>query len=66
MDSPSFYRSNSKPCQIVTLQEIVDSLQANNKGATFYILPPESGDQDARSDEEQCDEHELFEPSGEL
>ncbi len=68
MDSVSCYGSNSKPCRMVTLQETVDSLQVNNKGATVYILPPESGDRNVPSDEEQCDEYEdeLFEPAGEL
>ncbi len=68
MDSLSFYESNSKSCRMVTLQETMDSLQANNKGGTVYILPPESGDRNIPSDEEQCDEHEdeLFEPAGEL
>ncbi len=68
MDCLSFYGSNSKPCQMVTLQETVDSLQANNKGAMVYILLPESGDRNIPSDEEKCDKHEdeLFEPAGEL
>ncbi len=64
MASLSFY-GRANPAEWLHCKKLY-SLQANNKGATVYILPPQSGDQNIPSDEEQCDEHEdeLFEPAG--
>ncbi|XP_066959223.1 uncharacterized protein [Macrobrachium rosenbergii] len=53
-----------------TVEKTLDFIETSNRdaSATVTLLPPESGDQDIPSDEEQWDEqdNQLFEPAGEM
>ena len=71
MNTGTFYGTKSRPFRAVTLQEITNFVEScsNAASATVTILPPECGDQDIPSDEEDFgygQEDQLFEPAGEM
>ena len=71
MNTGTFYGTKSRPFRTVTLQETTNSVEScsNAASATVTILPPEWGDQDIPSDEDDFEygqENQLFEPAGEM
>ena len=71
MNTGTFYGAKSTPFRAVTLQETTNFVEScsNAASATVTILPPECGDQDIPSDEEDFEygqEDQVFEPAGEM
>ena len=71
MNTGTFYGAKSTPFRAVTLQETTNFVEScsNAASATVTILPPECGDQDIPTDEEDFEygqEDQVFEPAGEM
>ena len=70
MNTGTFYGTKSRPFRAVTLQETTNFVESCSKAAsaTVSILPPDRGDQDILSDEEDFEygQDQLFEPAGEM
>ena len=73
MNTGTFYGTKSRPFRAVTLQETKNFVEicsnAASASATVTIRPPECGNQDIPSDDEDFEygqEDQLFEPAGEI
>ena len=71
MSANTFYGSKVRSYRAVTLQDALAFADICNSAANVSILPPDCGNQNISSDEEDFDDHQLnqdqiFESSGEL